>query len=300
MPSYSSQCQPIADKVKDLDADITSAQKSLQSAAPGAKSAILARIRDLQSQKTTEQGLLNDCVRKHPYIPPPPPPKNPCLGIKKKVNDLEEQLSVKIQKGLAPLQKQLQHATSGEKSTLLHQIQVLRNDLTRNSDLAKEAKAKEQEYEQCIVSHGGLLELQATFSGKATMYTSDSDAPGPYTMADTIGLLFSEWNHANVTITSFPPLSATFDTPLGANTTTVTLIAGSGTYNPDGYLTMTLDLHFHHTLVSDSRLHITLKNVEPMDSAGKVAVMGSAPFQDGYLDGDECTLQVKGAVMPHP
>jgi hypothetical protein len=32
MASYSSQCQPIADKVKDLDADITSAQKSLQSA----------------------------------------------------------------------------------------------------------------------------------------------------------------------------------------------------------------------------------------------------------------------------
>jgi hypothetical protein len=300
MPSYSSQCQPIADKVNGLDADITSAQKSLQSAAPGAKSAILSRIRDLQGQKTTEWGLLNDCVRKHPYIPPPPPPKNPCLGIKKEVNDLEEQLSVKIQKELAPLQKQVQHATSGEKSALLHQIQVLRNDLTKNSDLAKEAKAKEQEYEQCIVSHGGLLELKATFSGKATMHTSNSDAPGPYSMDDTIGLLFSEWNHANVTITSFPPLSATFDTPLGTNTTTVTLIAGSGTYNPDGYLTMTLDLHFHHTLVSDSRLHITLKNVEPMDSTGKVSVMGSAPFQDGYLDGDECTLQVKGAVMPHP
>jgi hypothetical protein len=65
---------------------------------------------------------------------------------------------------------------------------------------------------------------------------------------------------------------------------------------------MTLDLYFHHStsLAGDSRLHVRLTSDAPMTSSGSVNATGGAPFQGGYLDGNECSLQVKGTVSPHP
>lgn len=87
---------------------------------------------------------MDDCVKKHPYHPPPPPPKNPCLSLLKELNNLQLALGAEIQKALAPLQKDLQHATGGEKVALLGQIKAIRADLTKNSSLAKQIAAKQK------------------------------------------------------------------------------------------------------------------------------------------------------------
>ena len=303
MPNYSPECQPIASKIKGLQSDISSLQKTLQKAAPGEKAGLIAQIKKFQGQIAQEQGLLDDCVKKHPYHPPPPPPKNPCLSLLKELNNLQLALGAEIQKALAPLQKDLQHATGGEKVALLAQIKAIRADLTKNSPLAKQIAAKQKEYDACLKSHGGLLALDATFKGKATMQTDNDNAPGPYTQDVAIGLNFGDWDHSDVSITDFPAISVTFDTPLGTNTTTVTMISGSGHYDRQGhYLTMNLDLYFHHSLsvAGDSRLDIQLSNTAPMTSDGKISVFGSAPFQGGYLGGNECSFEVHGKIAPHP
>lgn len=305
MPNYSTQCQPIANTIAGLKSDVASLQKELQKAAPGEKAGLISQIKQAESKIAKEQGLLDDCVKKHPYQPPKPPPPNPCLGLLKELNSLKETLADEIQKALAPLQKELQTAAPGEKAGIIHQIQAIRTDMTTNSPLAKEIAAKQKAYDSCLTSHGGKLAMDATFKGTATLWTDNSHAPGPYKQDVKIGLRFGDWDHADIQITSFPDISVTYDThsPVGTVTTTVTMIAGSGKYDPQSHnLSMTLDLFFHHStsLAGDSRLHVRLLSDAPMTSSGSVDATGGAPFKGGYLDGNECSLDVKGKVSPHP
>jgi hypothetical protein len=119
MPNYATECQPIANKITGLQSEVASLQTELQTAEPGEKAGIIGQIKSLDNQIATQQGLLTDCVKQHPYQPPPP---NPCLSLLKALNTLQQSLSDAIQQAVAPLQKELQKATGAEKVAILGQI----------------------------------------------------------------------------------------------------------------------------------------------------------------------------------
>jgi hypothetical protein len=305
MPGYSSECQPIADKIKGLQTDVASFQKQLQTAASGEKPFLISQISKAQSEITQQQGLLDTCVKEHPYKPPAPPPKNPCLSIVHEANQLQKQLDDVIQKALAPLQAQLQQTAGPAKEGILQQIKDTRAHIMATNPLVKQIAAKQKDYDDCLTKHGGLLPMNATFKGKATMRTNNSNAPGPFKQDVTIGLRFGAWDHSHITITDFPSISVTYDTHsiVGTVTTTVSMTSGSGTYDPQTHtISVHLDLYFEHStsLAGPSSLNITLSNNDPLKSDGSIDVFGGALFKDGYLGGNECSLDVSGKVSPHP
>src|SRR6266581_7209245 len=84
--------------------------------------------------------------------------------------------------------------------------------------------AKEHDYDQCRVAHGGKLDEAVTFTGNATMTTSNNNAPGPFVQNVTIKVKFLKYDHTKLEITTFPTITVgPFSTPVGQNTTTVTL-----------------------------------------------------------------------------
>ncbi len=305
MPGYSSECQPLADKVKGLQSDVASFQKELQTAAPGAKSGLISQITKLQQQVTQQEGLLADCVKKHPYQPPPPPPKNPCLSIYHDLQQLQVQLEQVIQKALAPIQAELQKAAGGEKAGILQQIKETRANIMATNPLVKEIAAKQKDYNDCLLKHGGKLAIDANFKGKATMRTNNEHAKGPFTQNVTIGLRFSAWNNAHIAVTDFPGVSVTYDThsPVGEVTTTVSMTTGSGTFDEKTrFVTFQLELYFEHStsLAGPSSLNITLTGSKPMTSDGGIDVSGDSTFKGGYLGGNTCSIEVSGTISPHP
>ncbi len=305
MPSYSKECKPIAGKITGLKSQVTSLQKELQKAAPGEKAFLISQITKAEAEIAKEQGLLDDCVKKHPYHPPAPPPPNPCRGKLKPLNKLKEELAVEIQKALAPLQKELQTAAPGEKAALIRQIQTLRDNLMTSSPLAKQIAVEQKAYNTCLTSHGGKLAMDAKFKGTATMSTDNAHAKGLFKQDVTIGLRFGDWDHSTIEITEFPTISVTYDThsPVGTVTTTVTMTSGSGTYDPQSHnIAVDLELFFHHStsLAGDSSLHIQLGSQAPLSASGAIDLFGGAPFHGGYLGGNECSLEVKGKISPQP
>ena len=304
MPGYSTECQPIANKITGLKSEVASFQKELQTAAPGQKQFLLGQIEKLNSQIAQQTALLNTCVKEHPYHPPPPPPKNPCLGIQADADKLQQTLDDEIQKALAPLQKELQTAPSGEKPGILHQIQAIRQQYM-TGPLAHQIAAKEDEYHACVKAHGGLSAMNAHFKGKATMFTTNSHAPGPFKQDIDITLHFGDWDHSSVTVTHFPPISVTYNTHsiAGTVTTTVTMQSGTGYYDPQNHsISITLNLFFHHntSLAGDSTLQIILGSSGPIAADGSVDAFGGGTFKGGFLGDDECSIDVKGKITPHP
>ena len=305
MPNYSSTCQPIANNIKGLQSDVASFQKQLQKASPGEKSGLLSQIKKLQSQITEQEGLLATCVKEHPYKPPVKPPKNPCLSFEKEEEQLQAQLEQVISKALAPLQKELQTAPSGAKAGILKQIKDERARIMATNPLVPEIAAKKKQYDDCLTKHGGKLAIEATFKGTATMRTDNSHAKGPFKQHVTMDIEFSAWDNAHIRVIDFPGVSVTYDThsPVGTVTTTVSLTTGSGTFDPKSRnLSITLKLYFEHStsLAGPSSLTIELDGEKPLGKDGSIEVSGAAKFKGGYLDGNECSLDVSGTISPHP
>lgn len=113
----------------------------------------------------------------------------------------------------AGFQHDLQSAAPGEKAFLVNQINQL------NTKIA----AKASQYKNCEQAHGGKPDLKTVFFGKATMTTSNSDAPGPYkadlTHRKIIKGVFPHWCHNSLGITFFPTIVVgPYSTPVGDNT----------------------------------------------------------------------------------
>jgi hypothetical protein len=198
------------------------------------------------------------------------------------------------------LQAELKKASPDEKGAIANQIKVL---------LPKIA-AKQKELSICNSTHG-KTNLSATFNGTATLTTSNPKVAGPFAQSVSMGITYQEWLHDQFTVDSFQPVTVgPFDTPIGSNTTTVSLInpgTCAGTAEPStGKITVTLKLHFHHSLklAADSDLFITLSTENPggsrLKSGGAITLVGDGTFQGGYLGGDNCHLVVKGTLLPLP
>jgi len=71
-PPFPAVCQPLADQVSEITAEIQGLQEELQNAAPGEKAAIVRQIRVLQTRLAPIRRQLADCVTAN--TPPQPPP----------------------------------------------------------------------------------------------------------------------------------------------------------------------------------------------------------------------------------
>jgi hypothetical protein len=302
----SPQCQPIDALIKGLELARAAKQDLLQQAAPGEKPFLIEEIQELTAQINAKKKELAACKKEHPYQPPkePPPLPKECAALKKQMEKLKASLDKQIQAAVAPWQAQLHSAAPGEKSAIIAEIKAITLDLKKNSATAKELAAVTKKYKRCIIEHGGLEALDAVFRGTATMQIGNENTPDPFTRNVVIGMHFVEWDHRTYTVTKFPTLSATYDTPVGTVTTTMTLNGPSGgTYDPDtGAMSLSIYLYIAHSTdwAGNSFVHVDMGTTKFMDSAGKVSMDGSAPFEDGFLDGDLCWLSVTGTVQPHP
>ncbi|MEV3973530.1 hypothetical protein AB0K68_36305 [Streptomyces sp. NPDC050698] len=151
-----------------------------------------------------------------------------------------------------------------------------------------------------------LLGLFTTLTGTATLTTSDSRAPGPFTVPVTIGLFFND-ARTQVSISSFPAITVQTD----SGPVTVTGIGGAnGTFNKAaGAVSLPVDLNFNLPApASDSDLPITfttgsagtLTGVPLNRTTRKIRLVGIATFDGGTLNGEQGTLVIDGELADLP
>lgn len=151
--------------------------------------------------------------------------------------------------------------------------------------------------------------IEGQFAGTATLTTTFPQARGPFARPVQFRIMINA-ARTTITLTTFPPIQVTFNTPLGRNTTTITRSSGgSGSYAA-GRIRMPLGLRFDqsHILARGSDLNVMLSTDPPGSPLspqpfGNLTLVGSGTFQGGTLGGQTGTLNIRGtlsAVVPPP
>jgi hypothetical protein len=182
-------------------------------------------------------------------------------------------------------------------------------------------KIKRAEFNSCLVKNGVVVPtpLSATFNASYVVCTStEGQAAGPHRGSIVLPVQFSA-DRTGVMITSFPDIATdTYDTGLlGMNITTVRQAGGGfgGYDSATGDMLVRIKLLFDQSIdipivEEDSTVSFSLSTTakttlcnlagSPLDSAGKVALAGEAPFVGGFLEGKTCALGIAGTIDPHP
>lgn len=144
----------------------------------------------------------------------------------------------------------------------------------------------------------------AAFDGNATMTTSHPNARGPFNQSLSLGINLTNCR-GMISIAQFPPISVTFPTPLGDNTTTLSMLSGgSGTFNAaTGRIEIPVRLGLTNTigLAGMSVIELTLSTENPgasRHSMGRATLTGSGTFRGGFLDGQTGSFVVAGSFTP--
>jgi hypothetical protein len=144
--------------------------------------------------------------------------------------------------------------------------------------------------------------LSAAFNGTAVMTTTNENARGPFTSDLRLSLSFEDCR-ATLRITEFPSISVTFGTPVGDNTTTVTMPSGGTGVFAAGRIEIPVSLRFDNTIAAagTSFVDMTLSTGggSPLRD-GPVTLSGSGRFRGGFLNGSTCNLTVTGTIAPVP
>ena len=220
-----------------------------------------------------------------------------CENIQTELNEL---LGERID-----LQEQLRTAAPGEMSVLVFLIKALN----------KQIAFKKHDLDVCLAQNPSPTStpLNTTFSGTFTLSISHPSVSSPLTGAVSATAYFNA-PRTTVILFSLSPLSATFATPLGMNTTTVSLIgSGNGIFDkPTGQMSLLLPLFFDHSIDlpfydEDSRLDIPLGTGTagslvgaPLDVTGSIALVGSAVLSGGLLGGSRADLAIMGIFSTLP
>jgi hypothetical protein len=147
--------------------------------------------------------------------------------------------------------------------------------------------------------------LEATFTGTATLTTTNALAAGPFASPLQLGLRL-DGLRTYIVVTSFPPITtAPIDTPLGQDITTITKGDGGFGGYTNGNISVEITLHFDHSLrlAGDSDLTVILRTLppgSPVAADGAVTLAGSGTFQHGFLGGATGTLVIAGTITPVP
>ncbi len=160
--------------------------------------------------------------------------------------------------------------------------------------------------------------MVAQFKGNGSIWTNYRGAEGPITKEVGIQMRFDE-PRTKIMIDHITPIkSDPFDTPLGKNITTVSLIGqAEGAFDAEsGMIRVPAKLLIDHSvdlpiLKEDSTMDIMLStesissplgNLEgsPLDEAGRVTLVGAAQFKGGILNGYWGLIEITGVISPHP
>lgn len=160
----------------------------------------------------------------------------------------------------------------------------------------------------CILKNGGKARLDSMFEGKVTVTTSDSRAPGPYTIPLKFGLRFSQGCHDEVEVTNFPPMV------LGNGDAMVTMIGGgTGAYDPSTgamWIYVVLDVNPSNAFAARSHLSMEfstenlggsrLQMVMLGNNKGQITLTATGTFEDGFFGGTVSTMWASGTISPQP
>ena len=149
--------------------------------------------------------------------------------------------------------------------------------------------------------------LISTFTGTAELRTTNPYAQGPFRSNINMTVKFSDCR-TGISITNFPPIVNSFDTPLGQNTSTVNLIQGGpGSFDSStGRTVIPVTLGFANSLgiIGNSTLPLRLlaEGVPAGNNpdTGVVTLSGTGTFMGGALNGYQGTLTVTGSFLPRP
>lgn len=220
-----------------------------------------------------------------------------CNPIRQELADLQAEKRA--------LQADLAQASGNMKWGILRQI----------AGLATLILTKQQELNACLREHNGCQPLSTIFNCTATLTTTHPSAPGPYMNTLALGVWF-DCARTQLLITSFPPITVgPFPTPIGSNTTVITMNGGGvGSFDVHtGAIAIPLSLFFDQTidlplLIEDSTLPIMLGTGNagsltgsPFNPATRAATLvGTGVFNDGILGGFRADLVVAGSFVDQP
>ena len=155
-----------------------------------------------------------------------------CQSIQDEINSVRQER--------AALQDELQHAAPAEKPDLLRRIRALGLQLG----------GLQMQLDDCLASQPPeppqLPPIEAIFTGTTELTTTYESAPGPYFQDVTFKLVI--YNNEVITLTFFPTIKVSFDTPLGTNTTTITRTGGGTGRYTAGKIVMPITLHFDQSI----------------------------------------------------
>lgn len=216
----------------------------------------------------------------------------PCRVFRDEIDELRQERD--------GLQDELQRAAPGEKPALVRLIRAL------NLQIA----GRQNELTDCIATTPQdpppPPPIEAILTGTATLSTTDTRAPGPYTSPVRLGLIING-NRTIIAITSFPTISTPpFDTPIGLNSTRVTHTGGGTGSYAGGAIVMPITLHLDHSIdipifEEDSDISLVLSTQSPgspvtPEPFGSVTLVGSGTFSGGILAGSTGMLRVSGNI----
>jgi len=162
--------------------------------------------------------------------------------------------------------------------------------------------------------------LQPFVTGTATLTIDDACFRGPFVQELTLRATFSADCRRVSLDSDLRIVVGPFDTPIGANTITITLIGGgTGSFDlPSGHMQIPITPHLDHSLrdifVSDSDVDFALTTGtasspsvvftvtgSPLNrSTGIIILVGASRFRGGFLAGIDCSLILAGTLIPVP
>ena len=231
-----------------------------------------------------------------------------CLDEKRAVEEIETRLD--------RVQQQLQGASPAHKPTLVRRIESINAEL----DTARAA------LNRCIREQGPpqaevhANELTARVTGKATIETTNDNAPGPYEVDLDLSVRFSR-NRCSFIVTRFPAITTKtveIGFPLNRRVTVEITQDGSGTgsFHPvSGRMSLTIKLIFKYKTgyanPDDATFHLSTQetvtwingSVETgsvLEGDGDIKLVGSGRFLHGFLAGATGKLLITARLSPHP
>jgi hypothetical protein len=198
------------------------------------------------------------------------------------------------------LQEELRHAAPQDKPGIIAEIREINAELrVANDELA-----------ECVAqTPPPPPPLAATFTGTATIAITNPQVPPAPMSAPMNAQVVFNGERTSIHITSLAPIiSPPFDTPIGTNVTTISLVSGGAGSYSNGDIAISLTLLFDHSIdiilfEEDSTLPLLLRTAppgSPLDPAGNVILAGSGTFQGGFLNGSPADVRLTGLISPHP